>query len=117
MELRRNSGVICRAQGGSAIDNPVLQARDLELVRMLHEQTRRPVFLMHRGVSTVLFRPRSVIAAITIGYVGRLSPEKSVRVLRDVERALLSAGISSFPFMIVGEGHERAWLAENTGGA
>jgi phosphatidylinositol alpha 1,6-mannosyltransferase len=94
----------------------VLLAPNLELVEMLQERSGRPVFLMQRGVDTVLFSPKKRDCregALTIGYVGRLSPEKSVRVLRDIERALLKAGIGDFRIQIVGDGHERSWLAEN----
>src|SRR5262249_15761347 len=49
----------------------------------------------------------------TLGYVGRLTPEKNVRLLVDVERALLSSGRSNCRFIIVGEGYERPWLERN----
>ena len=39
--------------------------------------------------------------------------KKRVRVLRDVEQALLGAGQRNFRFLIVGDGHERAWLRAN----
>jgi glycosyltransferase involved in cell wall biosynthesis len=45
--------------------------------------------------------------------VGRLSPEKSVRVLRDVEQAMIAAGRQDFRILIVGDGHERGWLEAN----
>ena len=48
---------------------------------------------------------------LVIGYVGRLSPEKSVRTLRDVEQALLAAGVKNFRFSIVGDGHEQELAA------
>jgi glycosyltransferase involved in cell wall biosynthesis len=45
-----------------------------------------------------------------LGYVGRVTPEKRVRFLVDVERALLAVGHSDFSFLVVGEGSERPWL-------
>ena len=45
--------------------------------------------------------------------MGRLSPEKNVRVLRDVEQTLLAAGLKHFRLLIVGDGHERLWLKTN----
>jgi phosphatidylinositol alpha 1,6-mannosyltransferase len=94
----------------------VLLTPNLELVDLLHRRTGKPAFLMQRGVDTVLFSPDKrdrQDQTLPIGYVGRLSPEKSVRVLRDVEQALQAAGISNFRTLIVGEGHERAWLQAN----
>ena len=94
----------------------VLLAPNLELVNMLRERTRKPTFLMQRGVDTVLFSPEKrerTDDVLTIGFVGRLSPEKSVRALRDVGQALIQAGISKFRIAVIGDGHERAWLAQN----
>jgi phosphatidylinositol alpha 1,6-mannosyltransferase len=94
----------------------VLLAPNLELVEMLRQHTGRPAYLMQRGVDTVFFSPDKRDSAgdlLTIGYVGRLSPEKSVRVLRDVEQALIEAGRRNFRILIVGDGHERAWLEAN----
>jgi phosphatidylinositol alpha 1,6-mannosyltransferase len=94
----------------------VLLAPNLELVDLLHKRTGKPAFLMQRGVDTVLFSPEKrdrKDQILTIGYVGRLSPEKSVRVLRDVELGLKAAGVSNFRILIVGDGHERAWLQSN----
>ena len=94
----------------------VLLAPNLELVEMLQQRSGRPVFLMQRGVDTVLFSPdkrNGSNRGLTIGYVGRLSPEKSVRRFRDMEQALMAAGVENFRFLIIGDGHERDWLKEN----
>ena len=84
----------------------VLLAPNLELVEMLHQRTSKPVFLMQRGVDTALFSPEKRERAddvFTVGYVGRLSPEKSVRALYDVEQALTAAGVERFRILVVGE--------------
>lgn len=94
----------------------VLLAPNPELVELLHRRTGRPAFLMQRGVDTELFSPDKRGRddnTLVIGYVGRLSPEKSVRVLRDVEQTLLAAGIDNYRFLVVGDGHERDWLQAN----
>jgi len=94
----------------------VLLAPNPELVSMLQERTSRPTFLMQRGVDTEFFSPEKRLrtsSEVIIGYVGRLSPEKSVRTLRDIEQALVATGIDNFRFLVVGDGHERAWLEEN----
>ena len=97
----------------------VLLAPNLELMEMLRARTGKPAFLMQRGVDTVLFSPEKRVRTddvLTIGFVGRLSPEKSVRVLRDVANALLQAGVEKFRIAVVGDGHERGWLQENVHG-
>jgi len=94
----------------------VILAPNPELVEMLRMRTGRPAFLMGRGIDTELFTPakrRAPDHPLTIGYVGRLSTEKSVRVLRDVEQALFNSGAPPFRILIVGEGRERRWLTEH----
>jgi len=94
----------------------VLLAPNLELVEMLRARTGKPSFLMQRGVDAVWFAPEKRDRAddiLTIGFVGRLSPEKNVRFLREVGHALDRAGITKFRISIVGEGGERPWLKQN----
>ena len=84
-----------------------------ELVDLLSSVTGRPTELMVRGVDTERFRPdgaRTANRPIRLGFVGRLSPEKNVRMLVDIERALVAAGRREFVFTIVGDGVERDWL-------
>ncbi len=91
----------------------VLYAPNSELVAMLRAGTSKPVYPMRRGIDTQLFDPakRTIHDGILrIGYVGRITPEKSVRFLRDLEIALLSAGVPAFRFLIVGDGSEMEWL-------
>ena len=94
----------------------VLLAPNPELVELLQRRTGRPAFLMQRGVDTEFFSPEKRTRSdgqLVIGYVGRLSPEKSVRTLRDVEQALLAAGVDNFRIAITGDGHEQEWLRAN----
>lgn len=98
----------------------ILFAPNPELVEALEQRTRRPAFLMSRGIDTGFFSPsrrRRADAAFVIGYVGRLSTEKNVRMLADLDGALRSSGIDAVRFLVVGEGSERAWLKQNLPGA
>jgi phosphatidylinositol alpha 1,6-mannosyltransferase len=90
-----------------------IMAPNPELVAQMSELTGRPAFLMTRGVDSDLFNPakrRRRGGPVRIGYVGRLSPEKDVRTLHDVETALVHAKITDYEFVIVGGGNELAWL-------
>jgi glycosyltransferase involved in cell wall biosynthesis len=92
-----------------------LFAPNPELCRMLERRTRRPVHLMRRGVDLGVLHPRQRISsggAVTIGYVGRLTPEKGLRTLRTVESHLTAWGIEA-RFLIAGQGSERGWLERN----
>jgi phosphatidylinositol alpha 1,6-mannosyltransferase len=93
----------------------VLFAPNPELCRLLEQSTGRPCHLMPRGVDAELFHPekqkrnpedRDQI----LGYVGRLSVEKNVKLLARVQAELEKAGHRSFRFVIVGHGTEQAWL-------
>lgn len=99
----------------------MLFAPNPELVQLLESRTGRPAHLMVRGVDTTLFSPERRareddepgIGQLTLGHVGRLSAEKNVRLLADLERLLTEEGIANYRFLVVGEGGERAWLREN----
>ena len=82
----------------------VILAPNVELVDLLHQRTNRPVYLMQRGVDTVMFCPEKRDRAdqiLTIGYVGRLSPEKSVRVLKRTSSGRCSPRASAeFPLSL-----------------
>lgn len=91
----------------------VTLAPTLAQVTWLAAATGTPSFLMARGVDLEKFHPRHRTAqdhTIRLGYVGRVTPEKRVRFLVDVERALLAAGLADFSFLVVGDGSERPWL-------
>ena len=94
----------------------VLLAPNPELVEFLRQITGRPAFLMQRGVDTTLFTParrHRTSNVFRLGYVGRLTPEKNVRLLAEVGRALVEARKREFEFVIVGEGSEKEWLKAN----
>jgi glycosyltransferase involved in cell wall biosynthesis len=94
----------------------IILSPNLELVEMIGRRTKRDSRLMGRGVDCVLFDPakRDVDdGKLRIGFVGRLRPEKNPRVLVDVERQLIEAGVENYEFLIVGEGTDRPWLEQN----
>jgi glycosyltransferase involved in cell wall biosynthesis len=96
----------------------VLFAPNVELCRLLERKTGRRCLLMPRGVDTELFSPahRDRDAAereFVLGFVGRLSIEKNVMLLKRVDEELRAAGLTNFRFLIVGHGAEEAWLREN----
>lgn len=90
----------------------VVLAPNIELADLVESRTGKPTFLMSRGVDTDIFTParrRGANAIINIGYVGRLSAEKNVRLLQEVEASLDAEGLD-VRFTIVGDGSEREWL-------
>lgn len=91
----------------------VILAPNPDLVSLIAARTGKPVMLMRRGVDSGLFAPvkRRLGGPFMLGYVGRLTAEKNVRSLVDIERALLRKGAPEFRFLIVGHGSERDWLA------
>ena len=93
-----------------------LMAPNESTVRFLEERTGKPSFLMPHGVDTDLFSPtrRSPsTGTFRIGYVGRLTPEKNVRLFAALERALVAKGVRDFRLLLVGDGGEREWLRRN----
>lgn len=94
----------------------LLFAPNQEMVRVLQAATGKPCCLMSHAVDTAVFRPElreRTDRTFRIGYVGRLTPEKSVRTLARLEEALLERGHRDFHFMVVGEGAEQEWLRAN----
>ena len=93
----------------------VLLAPNDDLVALLAHRTGKVAHLMNHGVDTQAFRPqqRSVPnTKLRIGFVGRLSAEKQVRLLVGLERALHATGEPECEFVIVGDGAERVWLQQ-----
>ncbi|HEY3836999.1 MAG TPA: glycosyltransferase [Bryobacteraceae bacterium] len=91
-------------------------APNLGMVNLLARRTGRPSFLMSHGVDTEAFSPsrrKRREGPFCIGYVGRLTPEKNVRLLAQLERCLRVAGQGDFRIVMVGEGSERDWLRKH----
>lgn len=95
----------------------VLFAPNPELCRLLERLTQRPCHLMPRGVDAELFHPakrnrRADDRDQVLGFVGRLSVEKNIAGLVQVQDELEKMGHKSFRFLIVGHGGDEAWLRE-----
>ena len=95
----------------------VLFAPNPELCAMLERTTGRKCFLMPRGVDAELFRPENrkrdpEDRDHVLGFVGRLSIEKNVTLLAQVQEELEAKGHKSFRFLIVGHGAEEQWLRD-----
>ena len=95
----------------------LLFAPNSELVELLGKATGKPCFLMSHSVDTEVFSPafreRPAGGPFRIGYVGRLTPEKNVRFLAQLEKDLLASGHRDFRIVLIGEGSEEKWLREN----
>lgn len=84
-----------------------------ELVGQIQNMTRRPSFLMSRGVDLKLFDPAKRARkdkVFNLGYVGRLRAEKNVRFLVELDEFLQKKGLKNYGFTIVGDGNEEDWL-------
>jgi phosphatidylinositol alpha 1,6-mannosyltransferase len=95
----------------------VLYAPNPELCRLLERTAGRPCYLMPRGVDAELFHPEKrkrdpEDRDQVLGFVGRLSVEKNVALLAQVQEELEGMGHKSFRFLIVGHGGEEGWLRE-----
>jgi phosphatidylinositol alpha 1,6-mannosyltransferase len=91
----------------------VLLAPNEELVALLARRTKKPTHLLSHGVETQVFSPEKRErhdSTLQIGFVGRLSAEKQVRLLPALERAIRAAGPPECQFVIVGDGTQREWL-------
>lgn len=94
----------------------VLFAPNVELMSMVERLTGKPCYLMSRGIDRELFHPQRRNRAdeqFVIGYVGRLTKEKNVRFLKDLEAGLNARGGPAFRIVIVGQGAESPWLLEH----
>ena len=84
-----------------------------EQVAWLEHALHRPSFLMSRGVDGEQFNPKyrtTKDETLRLGFVGRVTPEKGVRLFRQIEKVLETAGINDFRILIVGAGSEVPWL-------
>jgi phosphatidylinositol alpha 1,6-mannosyltransferase len=82
-------------------------------VAWLQKELRKPSFLMPRGVDPELFSPKRRTVnddILRLGFVGRVTPEKGVRLLRRIEEELTESGLKDFRILVVGAGSEVAWL-------
>ena len=98
----------------------LLMAPNQPTVDLLEQRTGKPAVLMGHGVDVQLFHPgRRAMGdgTFTLGYVGRITPEKNVRALVEIEQALLNLGLENFRMVLVGRGSEEGWLKANIGHA
>jgi phosphatidylinositol alpha 1,6-mannosyltransferase len=94
----------------------VLLAPNRQLMDLLEKATGKTCFLMARGVDTELFHPRHRerrARPFTIGYVGRITVEKNVEALVEIERGLEAAGARGYRFLVVGQGASEDYLRSN----
>lgn len=88
-----------------------------ELVELLGKTTGKPCYLMGHSVDTETFHPsfrdRPDGGPFQIGFVGRLTPEKNVRALAQLEKDLLASGNRNFRIVLIGQGAEENWLREH----
>jgi glycosyltransferase involved in cell wall biosynthesis len=94
----------------------LLFAPNPQLTSMLEKGTGKPCLPMGRGVDVELFTPQRRDrqgGLFTLGYVGRITVEKDVGLLPEIEQGLLDAGFSNFRFVIVGQGAAEPWLRQH----
>jgi glycosyltransferase involved in cell wall biosynthesis len=95
----------------------VLFAPNPELCILLERSTGRSCHLTQSGVNAELFHPAKRKrnpddSEVVLGFVGRLSVEKNVALLVQVQQELERMGFTNFRFLIVGQGVEENWLRE-----
>ena len=94
----------------------VLFAPNPQLCSLLERTTGRACHLMPRGVDADLFQPamrkrNPADRDIVLGYVGRLSVEKNIGLLVQIDRELIQKQ-EKIRFVIVGHGGDEAWLRQ-----
>jgi len=95
----------------------VLFAPNPELCALLERRTGRKCYRMPRGVDAEVFHPSKrkrnpEDRERILGFVGRLSVEKNVALLVQVQQELERMGLTNFHFLLVGHGAEENWLRE-----
>jgi phosphatidylinositol alpha 1,6-mannosyltransferase len=95
----------------------VLFAPNPELCALLERATGRPCHLMPRGVDAELFHPAKRARNPEdrdriLGFVSRLSIEKNISLLVQIQQELDRMGVANVRFVIVGHGGDEAWLRE-----
>ena len=88
------------------------------LVDLLHGRTGKPAYLMlalewtqsRYRLHGTRQSERSGDRPFCIGYVGRLTTEKNVQMLVEIEQKLMAAGERNYDFLVVGEGGQQKWL-------
>jgi phosphatidylinositol alpha 1,6-mannosyltransferase len=121
LRLRRNISGAAQRHSMSALVRfyrlaRLIMAPNRDMIRILGERTGKPTVSIGHGVDVESFTPdrRSCRKGVfTVGYVGRLTPEKNVRWLAGIERALLERGVQEFRLVLVGAGSEQSWLQAN----
>lgn len=94
----------------------VLLAPNPELIALLEQMTGKACFPMGRGVDLELFNPARRDrreGSFIIGYVGRITVEKNISLLAEVEQGLLARGRRDFQFLIVGQGGAEPLLRQS----
>ena len=94
----------------------VLFAPNPALCGRLTEATGKPCHIMPRGVDSILFHPAKRLRAegddeFVLGFCGRLSVEKNVALLADIQKTL-DQHQKKIRFRIIGHGGELEWLRE-----
>jgi glycosyltransferase involved in cell wall biosynthesis len=101
----------------------VLYAPNPQLCQELARRTGRPCHRMPRGVDAELFSPAKRRRApeddaFVLGFVGRLSVEKNIALLVEIEKTLVqNEKEKKKKFRIVGHGGDEPWLRANLPGA
>ena len=94
----------------------LLFAPNPEIINLLENTTGKPCAWMPHGVDTEIFNPKlrdRQTGPFRIGYVGRLTAEKNVRILARLEGALTALGHRDFRIVVVGQGAQERWLRSN----